>query len=106
MEQDPVQGLGSGIVYLNVGGKLFTTSIHTLTREPTSMLARLCNSSIPTVTDKNGNLFIDRQAKPFFLVIQYLSVHVRFLVFSQHQPANQAFACAWILLFKLLCRCI
>lgn len=55
------------MIRLNVGGKKFTTSIETLSREPNSMLAKLAsdrwqkNGTKEIADDSNENeIFVDR----------------------------------------------
>lgn len=61
---------------LNVGGKLFITTISTLQKEPNSMLARMFsqdNSLInPSDIDENGAYLIDRSSQYFEPIINYL----------------------------------
>lgn len=50
------------MIRLNVGGKKFTTSIATLSREPDSMLAKLVNEQWLEngETSSQNELFVDR----------------------------------------------
>ncbi|KAK1168200.1 BTB/POZ domain-containing protein KCTD21-like [Acipenser oxyrinchus oxyrinchus] len=62
----------SELVTLNVGGKLYTTSLATLTRYPDSMLGAMFSSTMPTKKDSHGNCFIDRDGKIFRHVLNFL----------------------------------
>ncbi|XP_005990043.1 BTB/POZ domain-containing protein KCTD21 [Latimeria chalumnae] len=59
-------------VTLNVGGKLYTTSLSTLTRYPDSMLGAMFSGSFPTRKDSQGHCFIDRDGKVFRYVLNFL----------------------------------
>uniref|UniRef100_A0A1I8B0U1 BTB domain-containing protein n=1 Tax=Meloidogyne hapla TaxID=6305 RepID=A0A1I8B0U1_MELHA len=72
---------GSGIlpksrswIKLNVGGKLFMTTIQTLCRESGSFLARLSQEdrSLPSEKDESGFYLIDRDSDYFSSVLNYL----------------------------------
>ena len=63
------------IISLNVGGSIFTTTVATLTQYPDSMLAAMFDPESerpPAVTDKEGNFFIDRDPKPFEVILSFL----------------------------------
>ena len=60
------------IINLNVGGKLYTTSISTLTKYPDSMLGRMFEGDLPSAKDARGNLVIDRDGKLFRYVLVFL----------------------------------
>jgi BTB/POZ domain len=60
------------VVTLNVGGQVFTTTIHTLTKESDSMLASMFSGRFPLREDTNGNVFIDREGSYFDKVLNYL----------------------------------
>ncbi|MGH0183979.1 UNVERIFIED_CONTAM: hypothetical protein FKN15_013808 [Acipenser sinensis] len=62
----------SELVTLNVGGKLYTTSLTTLTRYPDSMLGAMFSGTMPTKKDSHGNCFIDRDGKIFRHVLNFL----------------------------------
>ncbi|XP_074660195.1 BTB/POZ domain-containing protein KCTD4-like [Tubulanus polymorphus] len=64
-------GVG-GIVNLNVGGTIYTTTISTLTAFPDSMLGAMFKGDIPTTLDARGNYFIDRDGRLFRYVLNYL----------------------------------
>ncbi|ALC47813.1 CG14647 [Drosophila busckii] len=62
-------------IKLNVGGKIYTTTIDTLMREPDSMLARMFSQSgsmMPSEKDEQGAYLIDRSARYFEPIINYL----------------------------------
>lgn len=63
-------------VKLNVGGKIYTTTIDTLVgREPDSMLARMFlqdGGMMPSERDEQGAYLIDRSARYFEPIINYL----------------------------------
>ncbi|XP_062840715.1 BTB/POZ domain-containing protein KCTD11 [Anolis carolinensis] len=68
---DSVVRLG-GLVTLNVGGKLYSTTLETLTRFPDSMLGAMFRGPQPALTDSRGNYFIDRDGKAFRHVLNFL----------------------------------
>ena len=55
-------------VKLNVGGHHFTTSLQTLTKDPTSRLAAMFSGE----QAENGTLFLDRDGKHFRFILNYL----------------------------------
>ncbi|XP_077996377.1 uncharacterized protein LOC144449677 [Glandiceps talaboti] len=59
-------------VYLNVGGKLYTTSRSTLTRYPDSMLGAMFGGDFATQADSEGNVVIDRDGEMFRHVLNFL----------------------------------
>lgn len=62
----------SRIVYLNVGGKKFTTFVSTLEKTPyNSILYKLVNTKHKQV-DKDGNLFLDRDPNLFEIILNAL----------------------------------
>uniref|UniRef100_A0A803SN93 Potassium channel tetramerisation-type BTB domain-containing protein n=1 Tax=Anolis carolinensis TaxID=28377 RepID=A0A803SN93_ANOCA len=61
-----------GLVTLNVGGKLYSTTLETLTRFPDSMLGAMFRGPQPALTDSRGNYFIDRDGKAFRHVLNFL----------------------------------
>ncbi|XP_067325786.1 BTB/POZ domain-containing protein KCTD11 [Anolis sagrei] len=61
-----------GLVTLNVGGKLYSTTLETLTRFPDSMLGAMFRGPQPALTDSRGNYFIDRDGKTFRHVLNFL----------------------------------
>ncbi|GBP74602.1 hypothetical protein EVAR_49183_1 [Eumeta japonica] len=60
------------IVNLNVGGKRFATSWHTLTWVPDTFFTALLSGRIPTVRDETGAIFIDRDPNFFELILNFL----------------------------------
>ena len=60
------------IVTLNVGGTHFCTSCDTLQREPSSKLALITRGVLPSVPDEWGHTFIDRDARFFQAILNYL----------------------------------
>ena len=48
------------VIKLNVGGTVYATSSMTLCQYPDSMLARMIEGDVPTETDAEGAIFIDR----------------------------------------------
>ncbi|XP_053567253.1 BTB/POZ domain-containing protein KCTD21 [Bombina bombina] len=59
-------------VTLNVGGKLYTTSLSTLTRIPDTMLGAMFSGKVPSKKDSHGNFFIDRDGKVFRHILNFL----------------------------------
>ncbi|KAG6928701.1 potassium channel tetramerization domain containing 21 [Chelydra serpentina] len=59
-------------ITLNVGGKLYTTSLSTLTSFPDSMLGAMFSGNMPTKRDSQGNCFIDRDGKVFRYILNFL----------------------------------
>jgi len=63
----------SGVVALEVGGKLFKTTISTLTsRAPNSMLAALFSGRHEVHSNAAGAVFVDRDPTYFSLILNYL----------------------------------
>ncbi|XP_028559130.2 BTB/POZ domain-containing protein KCTD11 [Podarcis muralis] len=65
-------GRTPGLVTLNVGGKLYSTTLDTLTRFPDSMLGAMFRGLQPALTDSCGNYFIDRDGKAFRHILNFL----------------------------------
>ncbi|XP_072833318.2 BTB/POZ domain-containing protein KCTD11 [Pogona vitticeps] len=65
-------GRAGGLVTLNVGGKLYSTTLETLTRFPDSMLGAMFRGPQPALTDSCGNYFIDRDGKTFRHILNFL----------------------------------
>lgn len=60
-------------ISLNVGGKVFTTTLGTLIKEPGSMLARMfSDGQIPSNVDQQGAYLVDRSFQYFEPIINYL----------------------------------
>jgi len=62
----------SNWVKLNVGGQIFRTTKTTLCIDPNSMLARLFNSGLPSETDEEGAILIDRDPLFFAPLLNYM----------------------------------
>eukprot|EP00062_Callorhinchus_milii_P006930 gi/632947992/ref/XP_007889349.1/ PREDICTED: BTB/POZ domain-containing protein KCTD21-like [Callorhinchus milii] len=58
-------------VTLNVGGRLYSTSLTTLTRYPESMLGSMFSGAMPT-SDSQENYFIDRDGEMFRYILNFL----------------------------------
>ncbi|ETE57359.1 BTB/POZ domain-containing protein KCTD21, partial [Ophiophagus hannah] len=71
---DTCQGPGrpGPLVTLNVGGKVYSTTLETLTRFPDSMLGAMFRGRQPALLDSCGNYFIDRDGKTFRHVLNFL----------------------------------
>ncbi|XP_052798559.1 BTB/POZ domain-containing protein KCTD6-like [Mya arenaria] len=61
-----------GIVKLNVGGEIYTTTKATLCKYPSSMLGAMFNGSMSPSLDENGCFFIDRDGELFKYILNYL----------------------------------
>jgi len=59
-------------IKLNVGGKIFTSSVLTLTSEKSSLLAAMFNGQFDLKQDDDGEYFIDRDSKYFDIILNYL----------------------------------
>ena len=59
-------------IKLNVGGKVFTTTIETLNKDPGSMLASMFSGRFEMNPDEDGCYFIDRDSKHFRRILNYL----------------------------------
>lgn len=62
----------SDIVLLNVGGRKYATSKATLSRDPSSMLAKMFTQEYPNATDRDGNYVIDRDGDTFKYILNFL----------------------------------
>ena len=58
-------------VKLNVGGRLFATSLDTLTKQD-NMLRAMFSGRMDVITDSDGYILIDRCGKHFELILNYL----------------------------------
>uniref|UniRef100_A0A8D0BBS1 Potassium channel tetramerization domain containing 11 n=1 Tax=Salvator merianae TaxID=96440 RepID=A0A8D0BBS1_SALMN len=65
-------GRAGNLVTLNVGGKVYSTTLETLTRFPDSMLGAMFRGPQPALTDSCGNYFIDRDGKTFRHILNFL----------------------------------
>ena len=63
--------LNNRYVKLNVGGRLFSTSIDTLTKQD-NMLRAMFSGRMDVATDSDGYILIDRCGKHFELILNYL----------------------------------
>ncbi|XP_061640577.1 BTB/POZ domain-containing protein KCTD6a isoform X1 [Phyllopteryx taeniolatus] len=59
-------------VTLNVGGRLYCTSLTTLRRYPDSMLGAMFRGDVPSLRDARGNYFIDRDGTLFRYILNFL----------------------------------
>ena len=59
-------------VNLNVGGRHFTTSVQTLTKDPDSMLAAMFSGRFELKPCEDGAFFIDRDGTHFRYILNYL----------------------------------
>lgn len=62
----------TSVIDLNVGGQLYTTTLGTLTKDPSSMLTAMFSGSIRTAKDSRGRYFIDRDGVLFRYVLDFL----------------------------------
>eukprot|EP00879_Flechtneria_rotunda_P020592 GHRR01021668.1.p1 GENE.GHRR01021668.1~~GHRR01021668.1.p1 ORF type:complete len:426 (+),score=90.43 GHRR01021668.1:69-1346(+) len=62
----------AAVVSFNVAGNRFITSKDTVLREPASRLALLARGVLPISMDETGAIFLDRDARYFQLVLNYL----------------------------------
>ena len=60
------------IVMLNVGGRVYATSRATLSKDSSSMLARMFTNENSASTDRNGNFVIDRDGDTFKYILNFL----------------------------------
>ena len=60
------------IVKLIVGGKKFTTTLETLTKDKDSMLAAMFSGKFPLLKDDKGYHYIDRDGAHFRYILNYL----------------------------------
>ncbi|XP_045169222.2 BTB/POZ domain-containing protein KCTD7-like [Mercenaria mercenaria] len=60
------------VVELNVGGKLMTTLLATLTKDPESMLAAMFSGRHVISKDKDGRFFIDCDGNLFEYILNFL----------------------------------
>jgi hypothetical protein len=59
-------------IKLNVGGKIFTTSLSTLTMEKNTFFSSMFSEEFNTQPDEDGEYFIDRNPEHFHLILDYL----------------------------------
>lgn len=66
---------GAGVVRLNVGGTIYTTTLDTLRAVPDSLFGRMFDPDISlgmVPTDEDGNIFFDRDPEVFRWVLDFL----------------------------------
>jgi hypothetical protein len=61
-----------GIINLNIGGKLYATTLETLRKDSNSMLYAMFSGLYKVTKDGNGAYFIDRDGKYFRYILNYL----------------------------------
>ena len=79
-EQEAIDAMSKKIDYvhltstinLNIGGRRFTTSLQTLTKDPDSMLAAMFSGKFEVKPSEDGAFFIDRDGKRFRFILNYL----------------------------------
>lgn len=76
LEARPRQVNMATFVNFNLGGKYFTTTKDTVLREPSSRLALVVRGILPSTRDNTDAYFIDRDAKYFQLILNYLRYYV------------------------------
>ena len=64
--------MASPYVGLNVGGKIYHTSLTTLTRDPDSFFALMLSERVPATKDEHGNFLIDRDGEIFRHILNFL----------------------------------
>ncbi|XP_048388115.2 BTB/POZ domain-containing protein KCTD14-like [Stegostoma tigrinum] len=64
--------LASGVMILNVGGEIYTTTVSTLRKYPRSTLAELCSNPGKATIDQKGRIFIDREGTFFKYILAFL----------------------------------
>lgn len=62
----------SRIIYLDVGGTKFSTSLETLLKYPTSMLGLMFNGNFESTQDNEGRYFIDADGEMFMYILNFL----------------------------------
>ena len=60
------------VVNLNVGGKQFLTTMHTLRSRPDSKLAEMFFGILPVYVDTNRTFIIDRDGEGFHHILNFL----------------------------------
>ncbi|XP_070538484.1 BTB/POZ domain-containing protein KCTD21-like [Ptychodera flava] len=60
------------MVRLDVGGKMYTTSLTTLTWYPESILGAMFSGRVPVQTDDNGTYLINRDGELFWYALNFL----------------------------------
>lgn len=59
-------------IKLNIGGKIFTTTLETLTGEKDNFFSAMFSEQFNTKPDEDGEYFIDRDPKLFPYILNYL----------------------------------
>ncbi len=67
-----IQNESKGKITLDVGGKLYTTSLSTLCSDPKSMLAAMFSGRFELNQDEKGAVFLDRDGECFGNILHYL----------------------------------
>ena len=62
----------SDVVTLNVGGKIFATTLSTLNKMPQSMIGAMFSGEFTAAKDANGHVFIDNDGSAFHVVLNFL----------------------------------
>ena len=71
MDDPPVAD--AKVVTINVGGKVFATSLFTLIKSPhASMIGAMFSGEFTVAKDANGHVFIDNDGSAFHIVLNYL----------------------------------
>ena len=60
------------MVYLDVGGLKYTTTMATLRAEKVSMLEAMFSGQYPIKKQSDGTVFIDRDGRHFHYILNYL----------------------------------
>lgn len=68
----------SEIITLNVGGKLFTTTKHTLLSVNDTFFTALFSGRLSTYNDSSGAIFIDRTPELFAIILNFLRTNKLF----------------------------
>ena len=71
-ESGSVAELFPAVTNLNVGGRIFTTHLSTLTKDPNNMLAAMFSGRHPVSKNQDGRYFIDVDGDIFAHVLNYL----------------------------------
>jgi len=72
LQKSTTIGGGNQKIKLNVGGKLFVTSLATLTSEKDTYFSALFSEHFRPEPDEDGEIFIDRNPKQFDLILDHL----------------------------------
>ena len=64
--------MSSSLIKINVGGSVFEVSKTTLTMDPESMLAKMCDTELSHERDSRGNIFLCRNPKAFEVIVEFL----------------------------------